>query len=284
MFQGAILVLELIADLYERVDTFLESLQFVLEHFICVISHVGNIEPRGCRINRETRQMSLSNGQFRHSMGSFAPRNPAAGSAVEFVLLNSEFDHNELDAALRRCGSSWTAGQAHGLLCGRLAAQGNDGGPGWMAQVLEGADPADPAVRECESVLERLLTTTHRQLAERQSAFAPLLADDDEPTSVRASSMAHWCEGFLHGLVAGASGRALQERLASEPLSEIIRDLGEITRAEVTADDIDEEEEAAYSELVEYLRVAAQLAYEELADVRAGREPPTVAGDPGTIH
>jgi len=40
----------------------------------------------------------------------------------------------------------------------------------------------------------------------------------------------------------------------------------EITRAEVDEETDDESNEAAYAELVEYLRVAAQLAYEELSD------------------
>ncbi len=36
-------------------------------------------------------------------------------------------DYNELQAALRRCGSTWNAGQTHGLLCSRLALAGADG-------------------------------------------------------------------------------------------------------------------------------------------------------------
>ena len=42
----------------------------------------------------------------------------------------------------------------------------------------------------------------------------------------------------------------------------------QITRAAVDEDNDDETNEAAYVELVEYLRIAAQLAYEELADLR----------------
>ncbi len=46
----------------------------------------------------------------------------------------------------------------------------------------------------------------------------------------------------------------------------------QITRAEVDDDTDDETNEAAYVELVEYLRVAAQLAYEELAEIRHAGE------------
>ena len=42
----------------------------------------------------------------------------------------------------------------------------------------------------------------------------------------------------------------------------------QITRAAVDEDCDEESDEAAYTELVEYVRVAAQLAYEELAELR----------------
>jgi len=83
--------------------------------------------------------------------------------------------------------------------------------------------------------------------------------------------MARWCEGFLHGLVSEKHSDALKERLAAEPLADIIRDMLQITRAAAEEDET-EEEENAYAELVEYLRVAAQLAYEELADFRTPDE------------
>jgi uncharacterized protein YgfB (UPF0149 family) len=187
--------------------------------------------------------------------------------------------YDDLDSALRRCGSSWNAGQAHGLLCSRLALAGAGGADAWRTMVLDNADLDDPQVRECAAMLEQLTIETYRQLSERQSEFEPLLPADDTPTTARAGSMAQWCEGFLHGLVSNAEGAKLKKRLADEPLSEIIKDLLEITRA--VADDSGdiEADEKAYWELFEYLRVATQLTYEELAEFR----PATAAsGDPVT--
>jgi len=79
--------------------------------------------------------------------------------------------------------------------------------------------------------------------------------------------MAHWCEGFLHGLVSTQHSDPLKARLAEEPLADIIKDMLQITRATAGEDD-DEDVDSAYAELVEYLRVAAQLTYEELAEFR----------------
>ena len=177
-------------------------------------------------------------------------------------------DHDALEDALRRCGSTWDASQTHGLLSGRLAIAGADSGFDWLSQVLEGTDQADAFRVECESMLGTLFETTYRQLGERLSEFVPLLPDEQDTTAVRATALAHWCEGFLHGLVAGEHGDDLRERLKGEPLADIIRDMLQITRAAVDEDCDEESDEAAYTDLVEYVRVASQLAYEELADLR----------------
>lgn len=184
-------------------------------------------------------------------------------------------DHDTLDAALRRCGSTWDAAQAHGLLSGHLAIAGADSGFEWLAQVLDGTDQADALRAECEALLGTLFATTYQQLAERLSAFTPLLPDDSGTTAERATALAHWCEGFLHGLVSGDHAAGLRARLQAEPLVDIIRDMLQITRAD--ADMAAESDEEAYVELVEYVRVAAQLAFEELADLRPAADAP--AGD-----
>ncbi len=183
--------------------------------------------------------------------------------------MEQTINHHELDAALNRCGASWDAGQAHGLLCSRLAVLGADAGIGWLEQVLEGSDPDNALRRECESMLDALYTYTHRQLAERQSEFEPLLPGVSDSTIIRADAIARWCEGFLHGLVSGSPDDNLKERLSSEPLSEIIKDMLQIARATVDEETNDETNESAYAELIEYLRIAVQLTYEELADFRS---------------
>ena len=54
-----------------------------------------------------------------------------------------------------------------------------------------------------------------------------------------------------------------------------IRDMLQLTRAAADEDSDDETNEAAYAEIVEYVRVAVQLTYEELAGFRgqAGTSP-----------
>jgi len=198
-------------------------------------------------------------------------------------MVELTIDHNELDAALRRCGSTWNAGQTHGLLCSRLALAGAEGASRWLAQVLADTDPENSLCTECQAMLEALCTSTWQQLSERQSDFMLLLPDDDDSAQVRTEALGQWCEGFLHGLVSETHGDALRERLASDPLSDIIKDLLEITRATVGEEANEQATDNAFAELVEYLRVAAQLTYEELAEFR---EPSSIQPqfDSPTLH
>lgn len=191
------------------------------------------------------------------------------GRQIQRDPVEQSVNHDELDAALKRCGATWDAGQAHGLLCSRLAVLGADAGTGWLDQVLAGSDPDNVLRRECEILLDALYAYTHRQLSQRQSEFQPLLPDESDSTIIRAEAIAHWCEGFLHGLVSGSPDVGLKKRLADEPLSDIIKDMLQITRATVDEDTEQETNEAAYADLVEYLRVAVQLTYEELAEFRS---------------
>lgn len=177
-------------------------------------------------------------------------------------------EYRDLDEALRRAGASWNGAQSHGLLCSRLAVSGAAAHDEWIERLAEAAQPGGASGPADAEVLEAVFAETHRQLAERQSEFEPLLPDDTRPTGERAEALANWCEGFLHGLVSGPHSEQVKERLAREPVSEIIKDMLQITRAAADGEAASEETEKAYAELVEYVRVAVQLAYEELAAVR----------------
>lgn len=177
-------------------------------------------------------------------------------------------DYPELDQVLRRAGAHWGAGQAHGLLCGQLAAAGSDARQLWVERVLEGSDTENALRGEAQAVLEALFDYTYRQLSARQSAFQPLLPDEGSSVETRVEGLAHWCEGFLHGLVTSEAAQAQKDKLAAEPLSEIIKDLLQLTRASADPDEDEEANENAYAELVEYVRVTTQLVYEEMAQLR----------------
>jgi len=198
--------------------------------------------------------------------------------------MNASIDHNEVGAALRGAGSSWSAAQAHGLLCGRIAVLGAEGGPDWLGLILQGSDAMSASHGDDLVLFDNLYAESYRQLSERQSEFELLLPADGESASVITSALAEWCEGFLHGLVSDVKAEPLKAKLAAEPLSDIIKDMLELTRASADDDDDDDENEAALTELTEYLRVAAQLVFEELADLRRPAKSTPLLPESDAVH
>lgn len=187
-------------------------------------------------------------------------------------------DHNDVESALDRAGSTWSASQAHGLLCGQISVAGPGGAGQWLGSILEGPDAANAAHPQRLPELTDLAADTYRQLSERRSEFSILLPGEGESLSTVTGAMAEWCEGFLHGLVSQSQNPSLRDKLAAEPISDIIKDMLEITRADVGEDDDEDANEEALTELVEYLRVSTQLVYEELSMLR---HEPSADGDTG---
>jgi len=172
----------------------------------------------------------------------------------------------ELEAALERAAALVGAAESHGLLCGLVCGSGRAERTVWMDQVLADIEPDHPALPECRELLGALFTATVAQLNDSVLDFALLLPDDREPLGPRAEAAGKWCLGFLYGLgLAGVRPDAEQP----EEVGEVLRDMSEIARVQSNVDSATEEEEAAYAEIVEYLRVGVLLVNEELQPVKA---------------
>jgi len=164
--------------------------------------------------------------------------------------------YDELADALSRLGFKQDAAEYHGALCGAVC--GREPTEINPLKLLEGARDADG--NEAAQALTRLRGESAESLVDGQLGFEPLLPDDEEELAHRVRALGAWCEGFLFGL---ASGKALSMNSCSDEMKEIVRDFTEFTRAGVGDDEDGELEETAYAELVEYIRVGAQLIYME---------------------
>ncbi len=160
------------------------------------------------------------------------------------------------------------AAEAHGLLCGMLCARAGTGPEPWLKQVL--GHSHEPGAHP--DVLDQVYRGTRAQFAGGELGFQPLLPDDEEPLPVRIQALGQWCGGFLAGL--GLTETSDSAALEGE-VGEFVRDVAEIarTRFEPAAG---EEDESAYMEIVEYLRMGVLLTYETL------NPPPGEPAD--TVH
>ncbi|MDB2544156.1 UPF0149 family protein [Woeseiaceae bacterium] len=175
---------------------------------------------------------------------------------------------SDLENSLHSCGSSWLCAQSHGLLCGRLSVLGPNAFNVCVEQIFDGTSSQELLREASENMLEDLFKDTWMQLVERQSEFELFLPDDERNINERTEALSQWCDGFLHGIVTGKKPKTLKEYLNNEPINLIIKDFLEITRASVNEETDEEENESAFNEVMEYIRVSVQLVYEELADFR----------------
>jgi uncharacterized protein YgfB (UPF0149 family) len=181
-----------------------------------------------------------------------------------------------LQESLARVGAICGAPESHGTLCGALCA-GADRDDAWLEYVLGEDVSSGAAAEDCRRLLKGLQDETRLLLRNGNLEFAPFLPDDDAALEQRTAALAEWCQGYLYGL--GLGGRQVQLENLAEEAGEVLRDMTEIARVGFEGEAENEENEAAYTEIVEYLRVGVQLLYEELQPSASGSMPP-----PASLH
>jgi uncharacterized protein YgfB (UPF0149 family) len=169
----------------------------------------------------------------------------------------------EIATVLERAGSQVLPAEGHGCLCGALCTTPDYTVERWLDELVT----VDELEGEAAQIgpLKALFAETQNALRGDQMEFQLLLPDDDEPLERRVTALAQWCQGFLYGF---GTGKPVRKEVLKGKIDEILRDLTHISRATVDVGAADEEEEASYTELVEYLRVGVQLIHDELAPFR----------------
>ena len=178
------------------------------------------------------------------------------------LKMMSDIRFKDFEDVLATAGGLADAAEAHGSLCGALCSVSPYRMQDWINEILpDGAALSE----ESSAMIERVFTATATSFGEQGMEFEPLLPDDGQPLNGRANALALWCTGFLYGL---GTGYVSDLEALSGDVGEIVRDFTEISRA--TGDDAegDESNEQAYAELVEFIRVAAQVVFEELLPLR----------------
>lgn len=171
---------------------------------------------------------------------------------------------DELQRVLARSHALTDAAEAHGTLVGSLCSM-QCSLDDWLAEIL----PEGRADELSAESLRAIFDSTCVALGDGSMTFQPLLPGDDASIGDRTSALGEWCQGFLYGLGTG-SGLPEASDLEGEA-AEVVRDMTEITHVDVDPQDDPETNEAAYAELVEFVRVGVQLLYEQLQPLREPR-------------
>ena len=178
----------------------------------------------------------------------------------------------ELEELLYRIDAAMGAADAHGALCGMICARGTIELSEWVDHVIGEQEQGNELLHDVVHRLSELHQSTLEMMNDATGDFKLLLMDDDDPLAERVETLAAWCQGFIYGLAAGGikEGSELPEDTA-----ELLKDMIEISRAGHDVDDTgveesdDNDDEEAYMEIEEYVRMGVLLVYEELQPLQS---------------
>jgi yecA family protein len=184
--------------------------------------------------------------------------------------MNQLPDIAAVDELLYRIDANMGAAEAHGALCGMLCARGSVDLSEWVDHVIGEQEQGSELLHNVVHELSELHQSTLEMMNDAEGEFRLLLLDDDDALPERVETLAAWCQGFIYGLAAGG---IRQDSELPDDAAELLRDMVEISRASHEVDDAvvesDEEDEVAYMEIEEYVRMGALLIYEELQPLQS---------------
>ncbi len=178
------------------------------------------------------------------------------------MSLSASVGYISLDEVLNKVKSHILAAESHGLLCGMLCADKKTNKAHWISITLEDAELKGEDARNCLILLDKLFNITEVQLKDQEFGFELFLPLEQAQLGERAIAIGKWCQGFLLGIVQNKefSGKGGEYPIE---VQEVIRDFSEITKIDEQVENI-EEEEFAFCELEEFVKVGGLLAYETL--------------------
>ena len=175
-------------------------------------------------------------------------------------------DYLALSSALDKLDTEITPSEVHGTLCGLLCANSSALAEVWQ-QSLWPNKKGDLLAGEAFEVFNQAHDVSRTQLNDPDCDFQMILPDDDDALDDRVFALGDWCQGYLTGLVLGG---IKDFSPLPDDAQEIAKDIVEIARAGTSYQlEGSEEDEHAYAELVEYLRVGVLLINEELQPTQA---------------
>jgi len=149
--------------------------------------------------------------------------------------------------------------ECHGIVCGLLCRL-----PGANLDVfidlLDMLELVNTPGASFKMSLEELLNSSRAQLADEDMGLSLWLPGDDETLEERTMALSQWCSGFLAGL--GSGGDTL--KAMSDDATDGLKDLQQISCADVSDTDESEEDENAFVEIVEYIRIVTLMIREDL--------------------
>ncbi len=164
--------------------------------------------------------------------------------------------YSEMTRILDAIETPFLAAQVHGYICGLICGSQGRIDNTWIKKVLE-----NKKNRAAQESLHEVFEISFHQMSEFSFEFSLLLPDDKMEINLRTEALGSWCQGFLSGLK--QCGISIEDRPPSE-VTEALEDMVEIAKVNFDELSSNDEDETAYFELVEYVRLATLMIFHEL--------------------
>lgn len=190
--------------------------------------------------------------------------------------VESLISYEEMNHLLVPLGALNSPSELHGMLCGKLAGGVRLNAEEWMEEALTFLDVitndegvvGDPEGHG-QQALARFYTVVLSQLEDSNFGFDVMLPDDEAELDRRTAALGEWCHGFLSGF--GSAGLPPDAKF-SEDAADALRDLAAIVSIGDGADEDDNEAEADFTAIVEYVRMACLTLFADFGVKSTGDE------------
>lgn len=169
------------------------------------------------------------------------------------------FDYEHFNNALVQLGALTDAAETHGIMCGFICAGITSQDVDWLDPILANdEDPEEILSTPAGILLHSLFNYSFKQLQSFEFDLFLLLPTDDVPLKERSEAVGAWCQGLLTGL---AMAEPEVRESGPDDLQETLNDLTKITMIDYEGALNNEENEMAYAEVIEYVRMATLLVH-----------------------
>jgi uncharacterized protein YgfB (UPF0149 family) len=162
-----------------------------------------------------------------------------------------------LSSIFQPYNSDLSVAQAHGMATAMLCVDDHSDSINWLNEIFEAHEQP---IEEDKAQIINLFEQTRKLLNPDESLFEfDLFLPENVDLSEQAITLANWCEGFLWGI-----GYAQSKADWKEETDGILRDMVAFTKLDSDVEDDNDDDEAAFIQVHEYLRAAVLIIRDEL--------------------
>jgi hypothetical protein len=165
------------------------------------------------------------------------------------------------------------AAELHGVLTGLVCAGFPFESPDYLAMITDLFNDGENLPVKVKTIVKLMFSDIWKNILDDSYGFQLMLPDDDDSIVERGHALSVWVQGFNLGFGLHQKDKAI----VSEDVKEVLSDFAEIANL---SDEMEEDEnnEQAYFEIAEYVRISSLLCFTELG------VPPETKPIQDTLH